>query len=119
MNELPDLPTYIFEPSAAGILSTLLTFVLPLLTALLAKQSWSATAKGVLLLFLSAVKVFLEALIAHMNAGVAYNPWVILYGVVFNFLVAVGIYFGLLRGSTVQNAFANSGNTDSKVMPIQ
>ena len=46
----PELPTYLFEPSLYGVLSTLLTVVLPLLAALLMRSTWSAFRKGLVLL---------------------------------------------------------------------
>lgn len=112
MNELPDLPLYLFEPNASGLLSTILTFVLPLIAAVVMRQSWGTGIKGVTLLLVSSVKVFIEALIAHINSGVSFNPWVLLYGAVLNFLVAVAVYVGLLRGTTLQQAAINSGNKD-------
>lgn len=115
MNELPSLPLYLFEPSLGGALSTVLTFVLPLFAALVMRQSWGTGLKGTTLLFLAAVKVFLEAVIANINSGVSFNVWVILYGVALNFLVAVAVHFGLLRGTALQQAAINSGNTDRSV----
>lgn len=118
MNELPNLPGYLFEPSLGGLISTVLTFVLPLLAALAIRQSWGTGAKGTVLLGLSALKVFLEAVIANINAGVSFNVWVLLYGVALNFIVAVAIHFGLLRGTAVQQAAIRSGNSDPKPKPI-
>lgn len=112
MNELPNLPLYLFEPSLGGVLSTLLVFVLPLLAGLAIRQSWSTGVKGTVLLALAGVKVFLEAVVANVSANVDFNPWVILYGVLLNFLVAVAVHFGLLRGTAVQQAAIHSGNTD-------
>jgi hypothetical protein len=112
MNELPQLPLYLFEPSLGGVLSTVLTFLLPLVAALVIRQSWGTGLKGTALLAVAAVKVFLEAVIAHINSGVSFNVWVILYGVLLNFLVAVAVHFGLLRGTSIQQSAVNSGNTD-------
>jgi hypothetical protein len=111
MNELPELPTYLFEPSLAGLISTVLTFILPLIAGLLMRANWSAGAKGTTLLAVAAVKVFLENVAANLADGVAFNPWVLLYGVVLNFLVAVAVHFGLLRGTSIQRAAMASGNT--------
>jgi hypothetical protein len=113
MNELPNLPGYLFEPSLAGVLSTLLTFILPLVAALVMRQSWGTGAKGTTLLALAAVKVFLEAVIAFMNAGISFNPLVIFYGVALNFLVAVAIHFGLLRGTNIQQAAMRVGDPNA------
>lgn len=103
---MPDLPTYLFAPTWAGLLSFVLTAVLPLLVALLARASWSSTAKGLLLLFLAAVKQTVEAIIA---GGYGTVPGLLL-AVLANFLVAVGIYFGLLRGSSVQQGLLAIGD---------
>lgn len=102
---MPDLPTYLFAPTWAGLLSFVLTAVLPLLVALLARASWSSTAKGLLLLVLAAVKQTVETIIA----GYGTIPAVLL-AVLANFLVAVGIYFGLLRGSSVQQGLLAIGD---------
>ncbi len=115
MNELPNLPGYLFEPSLGGLISTVLTFLLPLLAAILMRQSWGTGLKGTVLLLLAAVKVFLEAWIAAINSGVNFNFTVVLYGVVLNFLVAVAMHFGLWRGTSVQQALMNSGNTDKTI----
>lgn len=112
MNELPNLPGYLFEPSWPGVISTILTFVLPLLAAIVIRQSWGTGAKGLSLLLLASVKVFLEAVIANINAGVSFNVWVVLYGVALNFVIAVAMHFGLWRGTSVQQSLVNSGNTD-------
>ena len=118
MNELPNLPLYLFEPTLGGALSTILTFVLPLLAALVIRQSWGTGAKGVTLLALASLKVFLEAVIANINEGVSFNVWVILYGVVINFGVAVASYFGLIKGTDIQQKAINSGNADPKPAPL-
>ena len=112
MNELPELPGYLFEPSLAGVLSTVLTFVLPLIAALVMRQSWGTGLKGTTLLAVAALKVFLESVIANINAGESFNPYVILYGVALNFGVAVAFHFGLLRNTAIQRAAMNSGNVD-------
>lgn len=95
---MPDLPTYVFEPTWGGLLSFVLTAVLPLLVALLSRAVWTPTAKGILLLLLAAIKVGVEAVIA---GGYGSLP-ALLLAMLANFLIAVGVYFGLLRGSTVQ-----------------
>ena len=110
--DLPALPGYVFEPTLAGVLSTVITFLLPLLAGLLSKQSWSPSVKGVVLLLLSAIKVGIESFIQASADGAHVNVYGIIYSVAINFIVAVGMYFGVLRGSGVQRAAANSGVTD-------
>lgn len=106
---LPELPTYLFAPNLAGVLSLLLTFGLPLAAALFMRTTWSAMAKGLVLLGLAAVKTFLEAWLAAADVGVAFNWPTALYAVVVNFLLAVGFYFGLLRNTAVQQVAITSG----------
>lgn len=106
---LPELPTYLFAPTLAGVLSLALTFGLPLIAALFMRATWSAMAKGLVLLGVSAVKTFLEAWAAAVDAGTAFNWTTALYTVLVNFGLAVVFYFGLLRNTAVQQTAINSG----------
>lgn len=105
----PTLPTYLFSPSLAGVLSLALTIVLPLLAALLMRSRWSALQKGLVLLALATVKAFLEAWIGAADSGGHFDLWRVLYADVINFGIAVGAYVGLLKGTAVQQAAINSG----------
>jgi hypothetical protein len=105
----PQLPTYLFEPSLAGVLSLAVTFLLPLLAALLMKSSWSALRKGLVLLALATAKAFLEAWLGAANSGEHFDIWRTLYADVINFALAVAAYFGILRGTTTQQAALNGG----------
>lgn len=105
----PALPTYLFEPSLAGVLSLALTFLLPLLAAVLMRSNWSAFKKGLVLLVLAAVKAFLEAWIGHVESGEFFDFARTAYSVLINFGIAVIFYFGLLRNSDVQQAAIRSG----------
>lgn len=96
--ELDDLPTYMVDMTWPGLLSFVLAAILPLIVAAVARASWSGTAKGLLLLLLSAVKAVIEAVMTHAYGGVS----AVVMMVAMNFLVAVGVHFGLLRGSAVQ-----------------
>lgn len=106
---LPELPTYLFAPTLAGLLSLLLTFGLPLAAALFMRTIWSAWAKGLVLLGVSAVKTFLEAWAAAVDVGTAFNWTTALYAVLVNFGLAVVFYVGLLKKTTVQQAAIRSG----------
>ncbi len=110
MEELPNLPTYTFEPSLAGLLSLTLTILLPLLVALIVRASWSATAKGVTLLGASAVKTFIEAWLSHVSQGEPFAFYNVLYMVLINFGIAVAAYFGLLK--TAATRLLPHGNKD-------
>lgn len=111
----PTLPTYLFEPSLAGILSLALTVILPLLAALLMRSSWSAFNKGLILLLFATVKAFLEAWIGAVNSGEHFDLWRVLYADVINFGIAVAAYVGLLRGTSVQQSAIQSGLKDRTI----
>lgn len=106
---IPELPGYLFAMSWAGVASFVVAWLLPFLAALLSKQSWPGWVKGVLLLLVSAVKVFIEA---YLVAGADFHPVQTLYAVGLNFAVAVVAYFGVIRGSALQQRLLNSGVKD-------
>ena len=105
----PTLPTYLFEPSLAGVLSLALTVLLPLVAALLMRSNWSSFKKGLVLLLLAAIKTFLEAWVGAVESGESFNFLETLYTVIINFALAVVFYFGLLRHTDIQQSALNSG----------
>nr|WP_221374423.1 hypothetical protein [Actinoplanes polyasparticus] len=105
----PSLPTYLFEPSLAGVLSLALTVILPLLAAVLMRSNWSAFKKGLVLLAMAAVKAFLEAWIGAVESAEAFEFLRVAYTVIINFGIAVVFYFGLLRHTDIQQSAINSG----------
>jgi heme/copper-type cytochrome/quinol oxidase subunit 4 len=109
--DVPTLPTYLFEPSPRGLLSFTLLVLLPLAAGFLSKQSWSSATKGWVLLGLAFVKTFVEAVIAG-HGDPNFDVTRALYTTIMNFIVAVGLYFGLLRGSKIQKMIHSSGITD-------
>ncbi|MEU5945150.1 hypothetical protein ABZ793_06255 [Micromonospora sp. NPDC047465] len=113
---LPELPTYLFAPNLAGVLSLALTVLLPLAAALFMRQSWSAGPKGLVLLALAALKAFLEAWLAATDGGVAFNAVEVGYAVVVNFGIAVGAYVGLLKNTRLQQSAISSGLVHDKVV---
>ncbi len=98
----PQLPTYVGVPSMAGVLSLVVVLVLPVVAAWFMRQSWSPFTKGLVLLAVAAVKVFLEAWIVAVDTNVDFNFVNAAYTVVVQFAMAVVAYFGLLKGTTVQ-----------------
>lgn len=112
----PELPTYLFAPTLGGVLSLILTVLLPLAAALLMKQSWSALKKGLVLLALAAVKAYAEAWLAADAAHLAFNHVTALYAALINFGIAVAVYFGLLRNTDIQQAAMSSGVKDQRVI---
>ncbi len=113
---LPALPTYLFEPSLAGLLSLTLTIILPLLAALLMKASWPAFKKGITLLLIASVKAFVEAWIGHIESGEYFDLWRTLYAVLINYGIAVVFYAGLLKHTAVQQAALHSGVKDRRTI---
>lgn len=109
MDGIPELPTYMFELSTAGVISTLLTVVLPLLAGLVMRPAWSSGAKAVTLLALSAIKAGLEAWLAAANSGVEFDVTKTGYSLLLTFGLAVLMHFGLWKGTSVQQAAINAG----------
>ncbi|MGX6605679.1 hypothetical protein ACWKSP_26625 [Micromonosporaceae bacterium Da 78-11] len=105
----PTLPTYLFEPTLAGLLSLVLTFLLPIMAALLMKSSWSGFTKGLILLALATTKAFLEAWVGAEASHEQFDFVRVLYADVVNFGIAVVSYVGLLRGTSVQQSAIQSG----------
>ncbi|TDC27656.1 hypothetical protein E1211_28975 [Micromonospora sp. 15K316] len=106
---LPELPTYLFAPNVAGVLSLALTVLLPIAAAMVMRPDWSAGAKGVVLLVLAAVKAFAEAWLVAVDADVAFNATTAAYAVTVNFGIAVAMHFGLLRDTRLQQAALRGG----------
>jgi hypothetical protein len=116
---LPELPTYLFAPNLAGVLSLALTVILPLLAALFMRARWSATTKGLVLLAVAAVKAFLEAWAASVADSVAFDFAGVGYAIVINWGLAVVFYFGLLQRSAVQQAALHGGVVRDKTIDGQ
>jgi hypothetical protein len=116
---LPELPTYLFAPNLAGVLSLALTVILPLLAALFMRARWSATAKGLVLLAVAAVKAFLEAWAASVADNVAFDFAGVGYAIVINWGLAVVFFFGLLNKSAVQQAALHGGVVRDKTIDGQ
>ncbi len=110
----PELPTYVGEPSLAGLLSLAVTFLLPLLAALFMRSSWSAFRKGVVLFAFAAVKAFIEAWLGAVNDGVAFNYVTVAYSIVVQFGMAVVAYVGLLKSTAVQQAAIEGGPVNDR-----
>ena len=112
----PHLPTYVGVPSPAGWLSLIVTAVLPVIAGLFMRAHWNAMAKGLVLLAVAAVKAFLEAWIASNDAHSHFNAGAAAYSAVIMFALGVLSYFGLWRGTTVQQAALVGGIVPSKVI---
>ncbi len=111
--DLPELPLYGFAPNLGGLLGLIITFVLPLATAFLTKQSWGTGKKGTVLLALAALKSIFEAWLMSANTGLDFDFVPTVYTTVINFMIAVAVHFGLYRGTPLQRAAAASGVKDA------
>lgn len=109
MIDIPTLPNYLFEPSLPGVLSLVITVILPYLAGLLSRQSWPASAKGTVLLVLALAKSVVEAAIA---GGASFSVWTTLYTATVNFGIALAAYFGFQRSGRLSERAQNSGVTD-------
>ena len=105
----PQLPTYLGEPSLAGLLSLLVTFILPLIAALFMRAGWSTTTKGLVLLAVAVVKAYLEAWLGATQNDVTFNFVAAAYSTLVTFAMAVVAYFGVLKNSSVQQAAIRGG----------
>ena len=115
----PTLPTYLFESSLAGVLSLVLTVILPILAAILMKSRWSALQKGLVLLAMASAKAFLEAWIGATTSGEVFQWANTLYSVLVNFGIAVVAYVGLWKGTSIQQSALATGVTDSPRPVVQ
>ncbi len=110
----PDLPTYVGEPSLAGLLSLAVTVLLPIIAALFMKSSWSAFRKGLVLFLLAAIKAYLEAWLGAVNSGEAFHFAAAAYSTVVQFVLAVVAYVGLLKNTAPQQAALSGGPVNDK-----
>lgn len=110
--DLPELPLYGFAPNAGGLVGLVITFILPLVTAFLTRQSWGVGKKGTVLLALAAIKSIFEAWLMAANTGVDFDFVPTVYTTVVNFMIATAVHFGLYRGTPLQRAAAAAGVKD-------
>lgn len=105
----PELPTYLGEPSLAGLLSLAVTFLLPVIAALFMRANWSPFTKGLVLLVAAVVKAYLEAWLGAETSNEPFNFVAAAYASVVTFGMAVVAYFGLLKKTPVQRAAIQGG----------
>jgi hypothetical protein len=98
----------IVQPSLLGVLGLILNFGLPLVVGLITRPSWAPQLKGSLLLLVALVKTVLEAWVLALSSGVPFNFWAVLISTTVNFIIAVGAWFGLLKGTAIAELAKNS-----------
>ncbi|MFI7547196.1 hypothetical protein [Actinoplanes sp. NPDC049599] len=102
---IPSLPVYGFDPSSlSGLLSLVITVLLPLVVGLVTTRTTSAGAKALLLLFAAAVKSLLEAWLQAANSGVDFALVPVAITVAVNFGIAAAVHFGLWKPAGVSDA---------------
>lgn len=103
---------YAFEPNLVGLLSLILTVVLPLLVGLITRKSTNAGVKSVLLLLGSGVASVLQVWLAAASSHIHFVWFAVVYNAVVNFAIAVAIHFGLWKPTGVAEAAQNTLNKD-------
>jgi VIT1/CCC1 family predicted Fe2+/Mn2+ transporter len=97
----------------AQLISILVGGILPLVTGLVTKSTWSGGARAVVLLVLSGVTGVLTDYLGALNGGNAFDWAVALTAAFLTFLSGVGTYFGLWKPTTLaarfQTKFRQSG----------
>lgn len=88
---------YVFQPDLGGLLSLILTILLPIIVALVTKRSQPAAVKSLLLLLLAALSTFIQAWVGALSAGTPFVWTVVAYNVIVNFVIAVAVHFGLWK----------------------
>ena len=107
--DIPALPVYGFDPqSLSGLLSLVITVLLPIAVGLLTKRSTSAGVKAVLLLAFAAAKAFLEAWLQATNTAVDFAFVPVAISVVVNFAIAAVVHFGLWKPTGAADAAQRS-----------
>lgn len=97
MDQLPELPIYAFQPNLGGLLSMILTLVLPLAVAVITTRVTSSRVKGILLLVIVAIKTLVEALISNGNDYINFGWTPFLMNLFLNFTLAVVMHVGLWK----------------------
>jgi hypothetical protein len=108
VNDIPALPVYGFAPNLGGLLSLVITIVLPILVGLVTRRSTSAGVKATLLLALSAVNAVLSAWLQAENTNAVFEWIPVVYSTAVNFVIAVAVHFGLYKPAGVSDAAQRS-----------
>ncbi len=112
----PELPTYVGEPTLAGLLSLIVTVLLPIIAALFMRSSWSAFRKGLVLFVLAAIKAYVEAWLGAVNSDQDFNFVYAAYSTVVQFILAVVAYVGLLKNTAVQRSALAGGPVKDRII---
>lgn len=97
MDTLPELPIYAFQPNFGGLLSMILTVVLPLAVAVITTRVTASRVKTILLLIIVTVKTLVEALISNGADYINFGWIPVLMNLIINFAIACVIHLGLWK----------------------
>lgn len=116
MEPLPELPVYAFQPNMGGLLSMVLTLVLPLAVAVITTRVTSSRVKGILLIIVVAVKTLTEALIANNNDVINFAWIPFTMNLVLNFTLAVMMHFGVWKPTGAAGAIQDNVGVKSRTI---
>lgn len=116
---LPTLPNYYFDPSLASLLSLVVTVLLPLVAGLVTRRHWPKQAQFFILLSVVGVKVVLELWLTALNTNEVFDWRSAIYGTLGNMVFAVLAYYGLWKGTPVQQRALDGGIVKSRVIEGQ
>ena len=116
MDNLPELPVYTFAPNTGGILSLILTIVLPLLVAIITTRVTSAGTKGILLLVIVVIKTTVEAVISNNNDYINFAWTPFLMNMIINFTIAAIMHFGIWKPIGASKALQDNVGPTAKVI---
>lgn len=115
--EVPELPVYGFTPDLGGLLSAVITVLLPILVGLVTTRLTSSAVKGLLLLAVAAIKVFIETWLNSVNLGTDFEPGTVAITILINFVIAVAVHYGLWKPTGVTARAQDSLVTDRSSGP--
>lgn len=97
MDQLPELPMYAFQPNVGGLLSMVLTVVLPLAVAVITTRVTASSIKTILLLIVVVIKTTVEAIISNGNDYIHFGWPSFLINIGTNFALAAIIHLGVWK----------------------
>lgn len=99
-----------FIPDWVGLLTLIVSVVLPVIVGLITKVVTSPGRKAVLLALLSAITGFGSELLLSLNNGTAYNLFTGLLTFLAAFIIGVALHYGLWKPTGVANKAQQIGS---------
>lgn len=101
----------------AQLISILVGGILPLVTGLVTKATWSGGVRAVVLLALSGVTGVLTDFLGALNGGTSFDWATALTAAFLTFLSGVGTYFGLWKPTTLAARFQMKFRSNQSQLP--